>query len=82
MLEINVYNFYFSNSIPATQQNLTALHKSVHVLNFNIATALEKLNKNEQGGIWNDICALLGYYAAYGGNYAVYAGKELPPYVM
>jgi hypothetical protein len=72
MLERLVYNFYFSNSIPATQQNLTALHNSVHVLNFKITTALGKLNKNEQGRIWNEICALLGYYAAYGGT-------ELPP---
>ena len=75
-----MYNFYFSNSIPATQQNLTALHDSVHILNFKITTALEKPNKNEQERIWNEICSLLGYYAAYGGNYAVYGGKELPPY--
>jgi hypothetical protein len=74
-----VHNFYFSNSIPATQQNLTALHTSVHVLNFKI-TALEVLHKNEQGRIGNEICALLGYCAAYGGNYAMYGGKELPPY--
>jgi hypothetical protein len=59
---------------------LTALHNTVHVLKFKITNELEKLNKNEQGRTWNEICALLGYYTAYGGNYAVYGDKELPPY--
>jgi len=61
---------------------LAALHNNVHVLNFKTKPALDKLNKNLPGRIWNEICALLGYYAAYGGNYAVHVGKELPPYAV
>ena len=75
-----MHNFDFINSIPATQQNLTALPNSAHVLNFKITAAIEKLNKNKQGRTWNEICALLGYHAAYGGNYAASGAKELPPY--
>jgi hypothetical protein len=50
MLDRKVHNFYFSNQIPVTQQNLTALHNSVHVLNFKITSALEKLNRMSREG--------------------------------
>jgi hypothetical protein len=50
MLDGRVHNFYFSNSIPATQQNLTAIHNGVNVLNFKITSAREKLNRMSREG--------------------------------